>query len=55
MDIHQLFAGHNSIVLYYPNLQTNEGLMGHYVALVKNDDNRTIYFMDSYGKKPDVG
>lgn len=50
-SLHELFGHHKSIILYYPNMDTNEGLMGHFIAMVKSPD--TVYFFDPYGDRID--
>jgi len=55
-NIDSIFGDSNGVVIYYPNHITGHNqTYGHYVSMTRNPDDNTIYFYDSYGKKPDVG
>jgi len=47
-NIKDLFRRTNKVIIFYPSTPS----YGHYCCLCKNDN--TIYFFDSYGKKPDT-
>lgn len=53
-SLEAVFGNNDNLIVYYPGRKTNEGTFGHYVALIRNQKNNTIYFYDSYGGKPDV-
>ena len=54
-SIDGLFGGKNAFILFYPAVESEGALMGHYVALVlgTHEGKKTIYFADSYGDLPD--
>lgn len=51
-SIDDVFRGGNSLIIFYPAVEYNGFLMGHYVSLIKGSPN-TLYFCDSYGDIPD--
>lgn len=57
MTVNQLFGGKRALILYYPNMRTDDGMYGHFVALSRGhlpNGKKIIYFTDSYGDKPDT-
>lgn len=53
-SIEHIFDGYDGVIIYYPNKKTGlNSTYGHYCALTKDMKNKTIYFFDSYGEKPD--
>jgi len=54
-SIEALFGRNNGIIIFYPMKQEGNSTYGHYVSLIRNNKDHTIYFYDSYGEKPDVG
>lgn len=54
-NINDVFNGKDAIIIFYPVAESNGGTFGHYVALIKDEDDHTIYFYDSYGGFPDSG
>lgn len=51
--IQSLFQQSNGIVLYYPSMENQDGVMGHFVALTYDPTTNTVYFFDPYGDKID--
>jgi len=51
--IQSLFQQSNGVVLYYPSMESEDGVMGHFVALTYDPSNNTVYFFDPYGDKID--
>ena len=54
-SIEALFGNQKGIIIFYPMRQEGNSTYGHYVALIKNKKDHTLYFYDSYGEKPDTG
>lgn len=50
--IDHMFNGSNMFILFYPLYEENSTTSGHYCCLIKK--NKTIYFYDPYGGKPDA-
>lgn len=46
----EAFNGDDAIIIYMPTESMN---FGHYVALIRNDKDKTYYFYDSYGNVMD--
>lgn len=55
LSIEELFGNQQGIIIFYPMRQQGNSTYGHYVALIKNKKDHTLYFYDSYGEKPDLG
>jgi len=53
-SLNTIFGKKDAVIIFYPNFKGARGTSGHYVTLIRNKANRTIYFFDSYGGKPDV-
>jgi len=48
-SLKQIFKGQDGVIVFYPNMETDNVLAGHYVALIKDDKKKTIYYYDPYG------
>jgi len=53
-SLDSLFGRDDCLILFYPNFQDDRLISGHYVALIRHPESRTISFYDPYGIKPDT-